>query len=1117
MKATGDRHLDTIVLFLRNEAAALLPDGRRVELERKEAGLLAYLALEGPSSRSRLAGLLWPDGAEERARGNLRQRLTRLRKSIGEAVVDDGNALRLATGVSIDTQSAGQLLSTLHYDDCPEFDQWLSRCRCSAQAQERERLLAEAQRMIDAGRFGEAVRLAEHAIACDPAAEEGYRRLMRWHYLRGDRAAAIAVWDRCKDVLRREYGLTPSVQTAQFGQAILGSLKPVTITVPPRAIPITVLRPPRLIGRRQPLQKMRAAWSQGQMFVVLGEGGIGKSRLLSEFARDNEAVLTSGARPGDAPVPYSTLTRLLSAANERFKPEVEPEVALDVGRLVQQMLDPGQQAPALSTDADRLRFLGSLESYAAACRAAGAYGVLIDDLQFADNASASVFRWLFDPERGSQRSWRAGFAARSETMGLEAHEFLQGLMASWQVAAIELEPLKTADIGTLVESLQVDELGTEAWAAALAQHAGGNPAYLLESIKTILAEGPVSDIPARLPVPATVEAAVERRLEQLTPEARTLAQLAAVAGAAFSVSLASSALDRPPLALTAAFSELERLQILKGCAFVHDIVQEATLRSVPEAIRQLLHRTVAEHLEACTGAPGVIAQHWHACADWGRAGRQWRVAADAATASSRPADAGDFLLKAQECFQRSGERAARFEALYEFALTSSHPDHGQRLPGVIDQMHELEADDEERLKTALVDAGFARGFSHSMRDVEHCERSARRALELAVKLGRDAFEFEARNILAFLLYYLDRGQEAVEVIEPNRNWAEAHGTPAQKVDLLDRYGIALWSAGRSHDALIFQQEAADLALSSGDYTRAVRTLTNLAENLGQMGRLGEASAVFADAIATRDRIGPVKAGSSFTELFLGHVDRELGHYCAALSNLTSALTEMQRSGISGAIVLAESELTLVWLALGQLAQAGLHSIAPTARPPSAIQAVRHLADLQLARARGHPREALVAAAAELARGAGHEVRIPIELEIARERAGAEAAGEFERLTRDAQRARLHGYELHARIELARTLLDIGQSDAAAGQARLALAQFEQIDPLGLYRPAVWWTAFRALEAAGETAAALDSLRAGRDWIEHTAQEHVPAEYRDSFLENNPLNRKLLTAARARLQ
>jgi len=65
---------------------------------------------------------------------------------------------------------------------------------------------------------------------------------------------------------------------------------------------------------------------------------------------------------------------------------------------------------------------------------------------------------------------------------------------------------------------------------------------------------------------------------------------------------------------------------------------------------------------------------------------------------------------------------------------------------------------------------------------------------------------------------------------------------------------------------------------------------------------------------------------------------------------------------------------------------------------------------------------------------------------------------------------------------------------------------------------VWWTAFRALDAGrGETGGRTRKLSAGRDWIEQTAQEHVPSEFRDSFLENNALNRKLLTAARARLE
>ena len=574
----------------------MLSDGRRIELERKEAGLLAYLALEGSATRSRVAGLLWPEGGEERARSNLRQRLTRLRRSVGEIVVDDGRALRLAPGVTLDTDGASQLLATLHYDDCAEFDEWLARRRCAGQAQERERLLAEGQRQLDAGRFAEAVEMAERAIAVDPAVEEGYCKLMRWYYLRGDRGAAIAVWDRCKEVLRREYGVLPSPQTTLLGHAIVGSQRPATIPWPYRAVPLTVLRPPRLIGRRRPLQQMRSAWSHGQMFLVQGEAGIGKTRLLAEFAGNDRALISTGARVGDRAAPYSTLARLVTAANEQFRPALAPEVALDVGRLLPQLLPAGRKAPALATDADGLRFLKSLRSYARACRDAGAMGVLIDDLQFADSASASVLHHLFDPGRCLQESWRAGFATRHEPAAVASREFVESLKTSWQVAVVRLDPLETTDVATLVQSLQIDELCANVWIDALARHAGGNPAYLLETIKTLLAEGPVACIPDTLPLPATVEAAIRGRLDQLTPSALALAHLASVAESAFSVALASKTLARPPLELTAAFAELENAQIMKGSAFAGRIVLAATLRSVPEAIRQVLLQLVAEHV-----------------------------------------------------------------------------------------------------------------------------------------------------------------------------------------------------------------------------------------------------------------------------------------------------------------------------------------------------------------------------------------------------------------------------------------------------------------------------------------------------------------------------------------
>jgi hypothetical protein len=403
------------------------------------------------------------------------------------------------------------------------------------------------------------------------------------------------------------------------------------------------------------MRKLRTAWSSGQMFVLCGEAGIGKSRLLAEFAGNDPSVLISAARPGDAAVPLSTLARLLGAARERFKPLLDEDVAADLGRLVPQWAAPGWPGRALSTDADDLRLARALESFATACRAGADSGVLIDDLQFADNASAAWFRSLFDPSRAPQAPWRAGFATRGEAMNRGARELLEGLKASGQVVQVELAPLDLAAIKRLLESLQIGELRTESWTRALAQHAGGNPAFLLESIKTILAEGPMTCVAARLPVPVTVEAAVQRRLQQLDPDACMLAQLAAVAATAFSVSLASAVLCKPPLMLTTAFAELERLQILKGSAFVHDLVQEATLRSVPEAIRQVLHRTVAEYLESVAGASGVIAAHWQACSEWGRAAGHWRAAADAATVNSRPVDAADFLTRVNECLRRVAE------------------------------------------------------------------------------------------------------------------------------------------------------------------------------------------------------------------------------------------------------------------------------------------------------------------------------------------------------------------------------------------------------------------------------------------------------------------------------
>ena len=95
-------------------------------LSAREAALLAWLHLEGPTPRAPLAGRLWPGGDEAKARANLRQLLLRLRRAAGEVLVEHGGLLRLAAGVRV-LEPGGRLLGPLEFDDAPEFATWLAR------------------------------------------------------------------------------------------------------------------------------------------------------------------------------------------------------------------------------------------------------------------------------------------------------------------------------------------------------------------------------------------------------------------------------------------------------------------------------------------------------------------------------------------------------------------------------------------------------------------------------------------------------------------------------------------------------------------------------------------------------------------------------------------------------------------------------------------------------------------------------------------------------------------------------------------------------------------------------------------------------------------------------
>lgn len=213
----------------------------------RDASLLAWLALEGPTLRTRLAAILWPESDADSARNALRQRLFQLRKQVGDDLVSGTRTMALTAGVSHDLTDADQLLG----DGVPvaggEFAAWLDQQRQRRRARTRQSLIELAQMAEAAGDWADSLSHGGELLALDPLFEDAHRRVMRLHYLAGDRAAALLAFDHCEQVLKDEVGTRPSAETMGLLRTIEEAQhKPVPGT---RRVPAAVLRPPRLVGR----------------------------------------------------------------------------------------------------------------------------------------------------------------------------------------------------------------------------------------------------------------------------------------------------------------------------------------------------------------------------------------------------------------------------------------------------------------------------------------------------------------------------------------------------------------------------------------------------------------------------------------------------------------------------------------------------------------------------------------------------------------------------------------------------------------------------------------------------------------------------------------------------
>src|SRR6185436_1700382 len=256
---------------------------------RRARALLAYLALNpGQHPRATLAARFWPDVLDESARTSLRGALADVRRAVGDALVATRESAGLAevwtdaaefaalVAAARDAEALalcrGDLLSGLD-------DDWIA----AARDEHRDAQGALLARLADGAADEEtALAHARARTALDPFSEEAHRDLMTRLAAAGDRPAALAVYGRLADRLRRELRIAPSASTRELAESLRGAAR--ARPPLPRA-----LDPARraFVGRAAELERLHAglAGAERRLLAISGEPGIGKTRLLSELAR----------------------------------------------------------------------------------------------------------------------------------------------------------------------------------------------------------------------------------------------------------------------------------------------------------------------------------------------------------------------------------------------------------------------------------------------------------------------------------------------------------------------------------------------------------------------------------------------------------------------------------------------------------------------------------------------------------------------------------------------------------------------------------------------------------------------------------------------------------------
>jgi len=717
-----------------------------------------------------------------------------------------------------------------------------------------------------------------------------------------------------------------------------------------------------LIGREHEMSVLLGALdsarrSEGRVVEVLGEPGIGKSRLIEELcdhAGDMDQI-SSVCELYESSTPYRALRSPLrtlfgiteTAVDDAAAPALRALVASaapDLAPWIPLLAIPlGVEVEA--TDAvrqldDEFRKSRLEEATVALLREVlkGETLIVIEDVHWMDEASADLLGRIVKEAAGMP--WMICVTRRDVSEGFVP-------AAAPHVVALRPQPLDEAAAAAMIDAVTADSPLAPHEIAALAERSGGNPFYLRELLVAAREAGGIEGLPD------SVEALITARIDRLPPADRMLLKRMSVLGPTFTWRLAETVVPEDVELDDRTWRRLEEFieaDAMSGFKFRHALIRDAAYEGLPFRLRQRLHASIGEKLELGAGGAAdelaeILSLHFFHARVYERAWRYSRISAERARSIYANVEAAEFFERALESARKDGSIAAAdvataHEALGdvrkrigEFAkaaeayrsaarLADGDPVAAARLlmkQGRVRQAwgrfseavrwfgkanRAVEGNDSQeaasqRAQIAVAYASVRKDQRRSGDVIRWCLK----AIPEAEAAGDKAALANAYSLLEAAFVNLGQWEKAVYAGRALELYTEVGDLWGQGV-VFNNLGVRAYWEGRWDEAVEYYDRGREAWEKIGDAVSAAFGTANAGEILSDQGKLDDGEAMLRKALRVWQAVGD-RQGVAYALNTLGRLLCRKGCFEDALDLLAEARTTAEEAGSSVDVLDAE--------------------------------------------------------------------------------------------------------------------------------------------------------------------------------------------------------------------